>query len=188
MVDFMDLFTAIDTRASAIKLIAPAPTRAHLQRIIDAGARAPDHGKLGPWRFVVLGDHARAQLGEAMAQDLLTRDANADADSLQRERNKAARAPCIIAVAARITRQHKVPESEQVQAVSAAVQNMLLATHALGYGVMWKTGPAASSSTVKRLLGLQEDDHLVALLYLGTLGALGPQRAPLIDDRVTWLE
>jgi nitroreductase len=184
----MDLFTAIDTRASALKLTAPAPSREHLQRIIDAGARAPDHGKLGPWRFVVLGDGTRAKLGEAMAQGLQARDDHADADALQRERNKAARAPCIVAVAAHITKPHKVPESDQVLAVGAAVQNMFLAAHALGYGAMWKTGPATYSASVKRLLGLNEDDHIVALLYLGTSGAMGPQRAPVVEDRVRWLD
>lgn len=184
----MDLFTAIDTRASALKLIAPAPSRDHLQRILAAGARAPDHGKLAPWRFVVLGNAARAQLGDAMAQDLQARDAKADADTLQRERDKASRAPCIVAVAARITKPHKVPESEQILAVGAAAQNMFLAAHALGYGAMWKTGPAAYSAIVKRMLGLHEDDHIVALLYLGTLGTLGPQRAPALDDRVVWLD
>jgi nitroreductase len=188
MVGLMDLFTAIDTRASALKLTAPAPSREHLQRIINAGARAPDHGKLGPWRFVVLGDNARTQLGVAMAEDLFSRDENADADTLQRERSKALRAPCIIAVAAHITKPHKVPESEQVLAVGAAVQNMFLAAHALGYGAMWKTGPAAYSANVKRKLGLHEDDHIVALLYLGTPVALGPQRAPVVEDRVMWLD
>jgi nitroreductase len=123
-----------------------------------------------------------------MAHDLQVRDATADADTLQRERSKAARAPCIIAVAARITKPHKVPESEQVLAAGAAVQNMFLAAHALGYGAMWKTGPAAYSATVKRLLGLQDDDHIVALLYLGTLGTSGPQRTPVLEDRVQWLD
>ena len=184
----MDLFTAIDSRASAVKLTTPAPSREHLQRIIDAGARAPDHGKLGPWRFVVLGSNARLRLGDAMAQDIQDRHPDAEAETLQRERDKPSRAPCIIAIAAHITKPHKVPESEQVLAAGAAVQNMFLAAHALGYGAMWKTGPAAYSNNVKRMLGLQEDDHIVALLYLGTLGALGPLRAPLVEGRVQWLD
>lgn len=184
----MDLFTAIDTRASAAKLTEPAPDRAALERIIAAGAQAPDHGKLAPWRFVVLGAKTRAQLGEAMAQGLLTRDPNADAEQLQRERNKAGRAPCIIAVAARITKPHKVPEIEQVLAVAAGVQNMFLAAHALGYGMMWKTGPAAYSTTVKQLLGLHADDHVVALLYVGSVAMPGNARGATLTERVQWLD
>jgi nitroreductase len=183
----MDLFTAIDSRASAIKLSEPAPTREHLQRIIDAGGRAPDHGKLAPWRFVVLGAATRQQLGETMAQDLSARDANATADQLARERNKAGRAPCIIAVAAQINKQHKVPASEQVLAAGAAVQNMFLAAHALGYGVMWKTGAAAYSNSVKQLLGLNADAHIVGLLYLGTNSLPGTARGTVLNERVTWL-
>lgn len=184
----MDLFTAIDSRASAVRLTGPAPTHEHLQRIIDAGARAPDHGKLAPWRFVVLGNTALQQLGEVMAQGLLARDASADADQLQRERNKAGRAPCIIAVAAHITKPHKVPESEQLLAVAAATQNMFLTAHTLGYGAMWKTGPAAYSAHVKQLLGFSEDDHIVALLYLGTIEQPGIARAPLHKAPVRWLD
>ena len=184
----MDLFAAIDSRASALKLSEPAPTHQHLQRIIDAGARAPDHGKLAPWRFVVLGNAARKALGETMAQDLAKRDPNTNTELLDRERAKAGRAPCIVAVAARITKPHKVPESEQILAVAAAAQNMFLAAHELGYGVMWKTGPAAYSSQVKQLLGLQEDDHIVALLYLGTLAAAGPTRSPVHKEPVRWLD
>lgn len=184
----MDLFTAIDTRASAVKLTEPAPDRAALERILAAGAHAPDHGKLAPWRFVVLGAKTRQQLGEAMAQGLLARDPHADAEQLQRERNKAGRAPCIIAVAARITQPHKVPEIEQVLAVAAATQNMFLAAHALGYGVMWKTGAAAYSATVQQLLGLHADDHIVALLYVGSIAMPGNPRAPVLGERVQWLD
>lgn len=184
----MDLFTAIDTRASAVKLSEPAPTTEHLQRIIDAGARAPDHGKLSPWRFVVLGNHARQQLGEIMAQGLLARDPDADDEQLQRERNKVGRAPCIVAVAAHITHPHKVPASEQIHAAVAAVQNMFLAAHALGYGAMWKTGPAVYSPQAKQLLGLNEQDHIVALLYLGTLEKPATPRDVAHKEPVKWLD
>jgi nitroreductase len=184
----MDLFTAIDTRASAAKLAEPAPTREHLERIIDAGARAPDHGKLAPWRFVVLGNAARQQVGNIMAQVLLAKDASADAEQLQRERNKITGSPCIVAVAARITNPQKIPECEQEHATAAAVQNMFLAAHALGYGAMWKTGGAASSPQVKQLLGLNETDQIVALLHLGTASMPGTPRGAVHKESVRWLD
>ncbi len=70
----MDLFTAIDTRVSAITLQEPAPSREHILRIIEAGAHAPDHGKLAPWRFVVIEGAARATLGQALIAALLSKE------------------------------------------------------------------------------------------------------------------
>ncbi len=184
----MDLFTAIATRASAIKLREPAPTHEHLLQILQAGAQAPDHGKLAPWRFTVIQNAARAELGELIAQGLLRRNPAATDDELQRERDKVMRVPCLIAVAAQIKKQHKIPEIEQVLAAGAAVQNMFLTAHALGYGVMWKTGPAAYDATVKAHLGIAEDDPIVALLYLGSLDVAGNPRTPTLDERVQWFE
>src|SRR5262245_7756517 len=123
----MDLFTAIDTRASSIKLAEPGPSREHLERIMAAGARAPDHGKLAPWRFVVMEGDGRNVLADAMMQALKKRVPTCTDAQLEIERQKPLRAPTIIAVAARLTREHKVPVHEQVQAVAAAVQNMFLA-------------------------------------------------------------
>lgn len=183
----MDLLEALATRASAVKLGDPAPSREHLQQIIAAGARAPDHGRLAPWRFVVIEGAGRDKLGDVMAQSLLARDPAADEAQQQREREKVTRAPVIITVAARIKPGHKVPEIEQVLAVAAAVQNMFLAAHALGYGAMWKTGPAAYDPKIKAALGLAPEDQIVAFLYLGTTAMKGQVRPGLLEDRVQWL-
>ncbi len=183
----MDLLTAIKTRASALKIRDPAPSREHLQLILEAGARAPDHGKLAPWRFTVLQGEARHVLGELMAQSLKARNPEADADELRREQKKALRAPCIIAVAAHITPSQKVPEIEQALAVGAAAQNMLLTAHALGYGAMWKTGPAAYNPAIKTALGFTTEDHIVALIYIGSIEIAGELRAAALEDRVKWM-
>lgn len=168
----MDLFEAINSRASAAKLTTPGPTREHLDAILRAGTRAPDHGRLKPWRFIVLEGAARTKLGDAMAQMLQRKMPQATPAQLDAERIKPMRAPTIVVVAARITK-GKIPEIEQVVAVAAGVQNMFLAAHALGYGAMWKTGGAAYDVEVKRALGLLPEDHIVALLYLGTVAAPG---------------
>jgi len=183
----MDLFTTIDTRCSAITLQEPAPTREHIQRIMEAGGHAPDHGKLAPWRFVVIEGEARAVLGQALVSALLAKDPVATIDQQKRERDKVLRAPCIITVAARIYKTNKVPDIEQVLAVGAAAQNMFLAAHALGYGAMWKTGTGAYDAGVKAALGLHADDHIVAFLYLGRVGTAGAPRAATLENRVTWL-
>lgn len=182
----MELLKGIESRISAVKLSEPAPTREHLERIINAGTRAPDHGRLRPWRFVVLEGAARAKLGDAMADMLRAKVPDATPDQLNSERNKPMRAPVIVAVAAKITK-GKIPEIEQVLAAGAAAQNMFLAANALGYGVMWKTGGAAYDPQVKALLGLAAEDHIVALLYLGTTAATGPLIAAPVEGVVRWL-
>jgi nitroreductase len=181
------ILEAIESRTSALKLGEPAPSHAQIEQIIHAGTRAPDHGRLRPWRFVVLEGAARAQLGDAMAAMLQAKVPDITAEQLDKERAKSRRAPTIIAVAARIT-PGKIPEIEQVLAAAAATQNMFLAAQALGYGVMWKTGGAAYSASVKTLLGLQPGDHIVALLYVGTTVTPGPLVPAPMDGVVRWME
>ncbi len=182
----MDLLSGIESRTSALKLSAPGPTREHIERIIGAGARAPDHGRLRPWRFVVLEGDARKVLADAMAGLLQSKMPTATPEQLDAERNKPMRAPTIVVVAAHITK-GKIPEIEQVLAAGAAAQNMMLAAHALGYGAMWKTGGAAYDATVKQVLGLAAEDHIVALLYLGTIATPGPLVYSPTDGLVRWL-
>lgn len=182
----MELLQGIESRTSALKLSEPAPTREHLEKIIHAGTRAPDHGRLRPWRFVVLQSaDSRKQLGDALADMLRARMPGATPEQLDAERAKPMRAPTIIVVAAKIMK-GKIPEIEQVVAVGAAVQNMFLAATALGYGAMWKTGAGAYNADVKRSLGLMPEDHIVALLYLGTTAAPGPLVPSSMDGVASW--
>lgn len=182
----MELLAGIESRTSALKLSAPGPTRGHIEQIIHAGARAPDHGRLRPWRFIVLEGDARARLGDAMANVLKRKFPEAQPAQLDAERGKPMRAPTIIVVAAKITRS-KIPEIEQVIAVGAAAQNMFLAANALGYGAMWKTGGVAYDAAIKTMLGLAPEDHIVALLYLGATQVPGPSVDVPLEAAVTWL-
>lgn len=185
----MDLATAINTRSSAVRLSEPPPTRADIERILAAGTRVPDHGRLAPARFVVLQSEGLERLSAAIAASFLKRNPDATADQLAAERKKALRAPVIIAVAARVNREHKVPPIEQMSSVAAGVQNMFLMAHSLGYGAMWKTGGPAYDPDVNTALGLLPDDQIMAFLYLGTLDAKGPikSKSSTLDDVVKWM-
>jgi nitroreductase len=183
----MDVLEAIDRRSSALRLSEPGPAREDLERILSAGGRAPDHGRLSPWRFVVIEGKARAVLGEAMAEMRRKKAPPPSEEELAREREKPFRAPMIVTVAARVTVNENVPEIEQVVAVGAAVQNMILAAQALGYGAMWRTGAAAYDPDVKQALGLEPRDHIVAFLYLGTALAAGPARKEDVSLLTRWL-
>jgi nitroreductase len=183
----MDLLSGIDSRASALKLTEPGPTREHLERIMRAGVRAPDHGRLRPWRFVVIEGAAREQLGAAIARLSHAKFPQSTPEQLDNERRKALRAPTIVVAAARITK-GKIPDIEQIGAVTAGVENMMLAAHALGYGAMWKTGAPAYDAETKATLGLAAEDHIVAFLYLGTIALPGTASPASLDGIVSWLK
>jgi nitroreductase len=164
----MDLFTAIDTRSSAARLTQPGPTPEHLARILNAAGHAPDHGRMKPWHLLVLDEAAKERFAAAAAEAKRRRMPAMTDEQLTAEREKVLRSPTILVVGCVVRENAKVPEIEQVVAVGAAAQNLFLAAHDLGYGVMWKTGAAAYDPDVKALVGLKPSDHIVGIMHLGT--------------------
>jgi nitroreductase len=165
----MDLFDAITSRASSGRLVEPGPSSAQLEKLLAAASRAPDHGRMKPWRFAVINGAARESFATAVAEARRARLPDMTDDQIVAEKDKVRRSPTIVVVGCAVTKGNsKVPEIEQVVAVGAAVENMLLAANAMGLGVMWKTGPAAYDAGVKAAVGLGPDDHIVAILHLGT--------------------
>jgi nitroreductase len=161
------------TRMSAPRLLEPGPDAAALEVMLGAAMRAPDHGRLRPWRFIVIQGAGRARFGELMAESLQRRMPTAAAARLQAERERALRAPLIVVVAAKIQPAAKIPAVEQLLSAGAAAQNLLIAAHALGFAGAWKTGDVAYDAEVKAALGLEEGDAVVGFLYLGS-SAGGP--------------
>jgi nitroreductase len=174
------------TRESALKLETPGPSAEDLDLMFASAVRTPDHGRLRPWHFVVIGPEQRAGFGSVMAASLQRRMPEATEPELQRERDKAFRSPTIVVVAAKVKKGHKIPEIEQIASASAAAQTIMLAAPALGYGAVWKTGAPAYDPGVKVALGLAEDDTIVGFLYIGTrTGGSSPVPRPEAKDYVT---
>ena len=164
----MELFAAVETRTSAARLAEPGPSPEELDRLLQAAGRAPDHGRLKPWRLIVLKDALREAFTAAAVQAKRARPPVMTGEQLAAEREKLNRSPTIVVIGCAVNRtQTKIPEIEQVVAVGAAAQNLFLAAHDLGYGVMWKTGAAAYDPAVKAAVGLRPDDHIVAIMHLG---------------------
>lgn len=174
----MDALEALTTRASPLSLADPAPNRAALDAMLRAAVRAPDHGRLHPWRFVVVRGAARSELGDVLAAALRVRDPGAPEAALAKERAKPLRAPLIVVVAARLREHKNVPAVEQIISAGAAAQNILVAAHALGFGGFWRTGPAAYDGGVKAALGFDAGDSIVGFLYLGTPAVAAPPTVP----------
>lgn len=183
----MDALQNILGRRSPGKLGEPGPNKEQMDLIIRAAAHAPDHGRLAPWRFAVLQGAGRERLASAIEELLRRRHPDATADMIAVERAKAFRAPVIVAVAAHLTSGHKVPEIEQWLAVGAAVQNMLLAARALGFGSLWKTGGPAHDASVRAALGFEPAEQIAGFIYLGVATAEPKPRDVTLEGLVRHL-
>ena len=188
----MSIREIIARRRSIGKMTAERPSREQIEQILEAATHAPNHHNAQPWRFFVLAGNARAQVGAIMAESLLARVGNLAGEKgkavLDKERNKLLRAPVVIAVVAEYPRQSNVVEIENVAAVAAAVENMLLVAEELGIAAMWRTGDAAYDPHVKQWFGLAPEDHIVAFLYLGYAAIPHQERQPIsIEKKTSWL-
>lgn len=182
----MDALELLLGRDSAVRLQEPGPGEQALDVIFKSALRAPDHGRLRPWRFVVIPHDKRTRFGDVLADSLRSRWPDATPEMLNRERQKALRAPVIVVVAARTQPNDKIPEVEQIISAGAAAQNIMLAAHAQGYGAMWRTGQPAYDAGIKQALGLDPDDAIIGFIYIGTrVGGSSPAARPVTDDFVT---
>ena len=185
----MDALEAILTRRTVpqAKMTGPGPDAAAVQRILAAGAAAPDHGRLTPFRFLTVAGEARGRLGELFAASISTRP-GVSAGEIEKWREAPFRAPLLIVVVARPRPGiAKVPEVEQIASAACAAQNILLAAHAQGFVGKWSTGTVAYDPVVKDGLGLGADEHIVGILYLGSPAAVleaGAAR-PALESLVT---
>ena len=158
----------LQNRVSRPKVGLPVPNREQLETLFSCAVRAPDHGRMRPWRFIVLQGNALRALGQAFEQAGVAGDPAADEAKRTRWREMPLRAPMIIVTVAQVKPNPKVPDWEQVAAVAAASQNIQLAAAELGFGVMWRTGDMTTAPAVKHHLGLASSDQIVGFLYLGT--------------------
>ena len=174
----MDALQALLSRASPARLAADEPDPLLIEQILAAGLRAADHGRLRPWRFLVVRGEARRPFGELLADGLKSRNPEASTEMLEAERRKALRAPVIVIVMAVIRDDPNVPDIEQIVSAGAAAQNMLVASHALGLGGFWRTGAIAYDPVFKKALGASEKDIIVGVLYLGKVAMAGKEKEP----------
>jgi nitroreductase len=156
------------SRRSHWPLAEPGPRDAELDLIFETAMRAPDHGKLRPWRFVVVRGEARGALGDVLVDIAASRTPDSPREAHAHRRQKAFAAPLVIALAAAISHDEGIPEVEQVLALGAAAMNMLNAIHALGYGGFWATGADSYDARIHDALGFAENEQVLGFLFVGT--------------------
>ena len=152
--------------ASAQLLAAPGPSEAEIEQILHLGARTPDHGKLFPWRFVVLGPQSRAHLSEALAV-LAETQGRIDKDLAVLA--KLANPPLTIMVVSTPIQGHKVPVWEQQLSAGAVCMNLEHAADALGYSASWITDWYAYDPAAVALFGVRDGETIAGFIHVGTL-------------------
>ena len=164
----MEAIDALTQRVSGTGLVDPAPDELELHSILSAAVRAPDHGRLRPWRFTILRGAARRRLGLLMAHAYQRRYPDATPAQIEKETSKPLRAPLVVVVAAKVDPHSHIPAIEQILSAGAAAENIMVAAFAMGYGCAWKTGDAAYDPEIKAAFDLAPTDAIVGFLYLGT--------------------
>jgi nitroreductase len=185
----MDVFEAIHNRHSQKKVRPDPVPREMIEKLLDAAVQAPNHYKVRPWRFVVLSGEAREKLGEVMSASLQERQPEFPQEAFIKAQTTPLQAPVVIAVGVEKPSEPKVLEIENICAVAAATENLLLAAHALGLGAKWRTGEWARDSRVKKFLGLDLDQYIIGFIYIGYPEFIAeyPTR-PSFEDRTVWMQ
>jgi nitroreductase len=170
---------------SAKAMKEPGPSKKQLAQILQAGARAPDHGKLFPWRFIVFEGTGRERAGEILAEVM---QAEGERErQVEEERGRFLRAPVVIGVVSAAREQHKIPVWEQELSAGAVCQNILVAATALGFVGNWLTEWYAYHPSVKDLLGLKAGERFAGFIYVGTpKDELEERPRPDMDGIVTF--
>jgi nitroreductase len=151
---------------SAKAMTEPGPSKKQLAEILKASARAPDHGKLFPWRFLVIEDKGRSRAGDILAEVMEAEGERAK--QVEEERERFLRAPVVVAVISAAREQHKIPVWEQELSAGAVCQNMLIAATASGFVAQWVTEWYAYHPVVKQRLGLKAGERIAGFIYIGT--------------------
>lgn len=169
-------------------LTAPVPDRAEIETLLTAAARTPDHGKLEPWRFIVLTRPALERLAEAVPVhgERLGRTP----EEIEKSRRQFADADLAIAVVSSPVDSPKIPHVEQLLSAGAVCLSLLNAALASGWGANWLTGwPSHDEDFVTRELGLSKGETVVGIVHIGTESFAPSDRPrPDVEAKTTWLE
>lgn len=193
--EFANVLIHSRQNVSPRRLDEPGPSSQQLQDILGTAAAAPDHGRLVPWRFVVVPKAQRERLAEVFGRALVDRDPNATPEQIENAREKAHRAPFLMLAIARLTdrdaqastalgrgAQHpesteaEVSDAERLVSFGCAIQNILLSAHAADFGTGLTSGQAMASPLLRALFALRENEQAVCCINIGTVTKHKPPR------------
>lgn len=168
-------------------LVAPGPNDAQLRQILEVALRTPDHGKLAPWRFVIVPQDKRDKLAEVLENAYRAEKPDAGRLEIEAMHQFAQQAPTLVVALAKPVAGSKIPVWEQELSAGAAIMNLLHATHALGFAGGWLTGWPSFNADVRDAFG-GADERLAGFVFIGTPSKpLEERPRPDYDDIVsTW--
>lgn len=185
-----DALAFLTTRRSrpAKTLEAPVPGGDALRELLTVAARAPDHGKLEPWRFIVLKQPAMARLAETLPDK--GAELGVDPEKIDKAFQEYANAPLAVIVVACPKPSEKIPEVEQTLSAGAVCMQLLNAALAAGWGANWLSGWASHDRDWReRNLGLMPHEWIAGIVHIGTERNTPPERPrPNLDEITEWID
>lgn len=168
-------------------MVKPGPDSGQLKQILSAAIRVPDHGKLSPWRFIVLEDDDRTKLGGLISKGLKEEEGNVSPKVCEKMAGYATQGPTLIIAISSPVEHRAIPPFEQQLSMGAACQTLLIAAHALGFVGQWLTGWAATSETVRTGLDIKAHERIAGFIFLGSQDSEPSERPrPNFDAVVKW--
>ena len=169
-------------------LTGPVPDDAALRQILTAAARTPDHGKLEPWRFIVLKSAALSRLAAAVQSHGAV--LGIEAGKIEKAATQFGDAELAVVVVSAPVPSEKVPEIEQIYSAGAVCLSLLNAALAAGWGANWLSGWASHDAAFcADHLGLAPHERVAGIIHVGTETSAPPDRPrPDLNRVVTWVE
>jgi len=169
----------------AKQMVDGGPSDEELHTLLRLASRVPDHGKLGPWRFIIFRGEARTKAGQILHRRFADKEPNADPERLALEERRFRRAGTVVAVVSTPIVPHKIPQWEQELTAGAVCQNLLIGAHAMGYASQWLTEWYAYDEPVLREFGLTADEKIAGYIYIGGAPEEVRERSrPILEEKI----
>jgi nitroreductase len=183
------LIEFLKTRRSmpAFQMKEPGPSKEEIEEILTLATRVPDHGKLAPWRFIVITGEARKRITMQLAAIAKADKPDLSDEMIQVEESRFTRAPVVVAVVSKAGPHMKIPEWEQIMSAGAVCLNMVIAANALGYVSNWLTEWMAFDERAHHILGVEPGEKVAGFIHIGSTDFPVVERPrPALSDIVTW--
>ena len=176
--DRSSLLSLLATRRSAKPrlLTGDGPAEDELEHMLALASRTPDHGKLHPWRFVLVAKEQRDSLAAVLRESLAREDPGATAAHHAKEEEFAHYGGSLVVLVSAPVRDHKIPVWEQELSCGAAGMNLLIAATSLGFDAGWVTGWRAYSPLVTKAL-CEPGERIAGFIFIGR-SAVEPEERP----------